>query len=274
MLKVNIATSLRHLYSTILADFSWYSEALVLKPESILAHSDKLPAFEASKCKCKAGNPCTSNNQEAHAKYTTLTCRTRSAWPHPSRSWKKSSAINAKFAECESTTAEYKQAKLWTYAIIKVCDSSTCSRYFLYCPSSVRRGSVWVGGTTMAPLSVGQALKDNRPLRDRPFQAKMRQDLYNYLNESGYEISMPMLTSMQGKDYRAIFDTLVLTLDPWHPLKEGVLFEDEFIPALKALQYPFAHQINTEWLAAVASPHSWPYLLGVLHWLMELCKVP
>ena len=48
MLKVNMATSLRRLYSTILAEFSWYSEALVLKPESTLAHSDKLPAFEAS----------------------------------------------------------------------------------------------------------------------------------------------------------------------------------------------------------------------------------
>jgi len=48
MLKVNIATSHRRLYSTILAEFSWYSEALVLTPESLLAHSDKLPAFEAS----------------------------------------------------------------------------------------------------------------------------------------------------------------------------------------------------------------------------------
>ncbi|KAF8969804.1 HEC/Ndc80p family-domain-containing protein [Flammula alnicola] len=111
------------------------------------------------------------------------------------------------------------------------------------------------------------------PLRDRPYQAKMRQDVYNYLNESGFEISMQTLTSMQGKDYRAIFDTLVLTLDPCHPLKEGVRFEEEFIPALKALRYPFTHQIDTKWLAAVASPHSWPYLLGVLHWLVELCKM-
>jgi len=126
----------------------------------------------------------------------------------------------------------------------------------------------------MAPPSSSQTLKDNRPLRDRPFQAKMRQDVYNYLNDSGYEISMPMLTSMQGKDYRAIFDTLVLTLDPCHPLKEGARFEDEFIPTLKTLRYPFAHQLDTKWLAAVASPHSWPYLLGVLHWMVEVCKVP
>ena len=124
----------------------------------------------------------------------------------------------------------------------------------------------------MAAPQTSQVQKDTRPLRDRPFQAKMRQDVFHYLNESGFEISMQSLTSMQGKDYRAIFDTLLLTLDPCYPLREGARFEDEFIPALKALKYPFAHQIDPKWLAAVASPHSWPYLLGVLHWLVELCK--
>jgi hypothetical protein len=47
-MKVNIATCHRRLYSTILAEFAWYSEALVLKPESLLAHSEKLLAFKAS----------------------------------------------------------------------------------------------------------------------------------------------------------------------------------------------------------------------------------
>lgn len=125
----------------------------------------------------------------------------------------------------------------------------------------------------MAAPSGSQVMKDNRPLRERPFQAKMRQDVHTYLNESGFEISMQALTSMQGKDYRAIFDTLVLTLDPNYPLREGARFEEEFIPALKALRYPFAHQLDPKWLAAVASPHSWPYLLGVLHWLVESCRV-
>jgi len=46
--KLNIATCHRRLYSTILAEFAWYSESLVLKPESLLAHSEKLPAFKAS----------------------------------------------------------------------------------------------------------------------------------------------------------------------------------------------------------------------------------
>lgn len=48
MLTLNIATSDRRLYSTILAGFPWYSEALALKPESILAHFEKLPAFAVS----------------------------------------------------------------------------------------------------------------------------------------------------------------------------------------------------------------------------------
>ncbi|PPQ64676.1 hypothetical protein CVT26_002766 [Gymnopilus dilepis] len=135
--------------------------------------------------------------------------------------------------------------------------------------NSIRRGSLWGGGTAMAAPQTSQAQKDTRPLRDRPFQTKMRQDVFHYLNESGFEISMQSLTSMQGKDYRAIFDTLLLTLDPCYPLREGARFEDEFIPALKALKYPFAHQIDPKWLAAVASPHSWPYMLGMRNWYLE-----
>jgi hypothetical protein len=47
-MKVNIATCHQRLYSSILAEFAWYSESLVLKLESLLAHSEKLPAFKAS----------------------------------------------------------------------------------------------------------------------------------------------------------------------------------------------------------------------------------
>jgi kinetochore protein NDC80 len=101
----------------------------------------------------------------------------------------------------------------------------------------------------------------------------MKQDIFNYLQSSGFEISSASLNSIQGKDYRAIFDFLLLNLDPSHPLAPNARFEDEFVPALKSLRYPFAHQIDNKWLAAPASMHSWPSLLGVLHWLVELCKV-
>jgi kinetochore protein NDC80 len=118
-----------------------------------------------------------------------------------------------------------------------------------------------------------QAVKDPRPLRDRQYQSKMRQDILGYLqNQLGLEITMSTLTNIQGKDYRAIFNELLLHLDPNHILNQP-RFEDEFVPALKAVRYPFAHQIDNKWLAAPASMHSWPSLLGVLHWLVEMCKV-
>lgn len=137
----------------------------------------------------------------------------------------------------------------------------------------MRRGSVWPGGPTLAPPSNSQTVKDARPLRDRHYQLKMRQDILNYLQSGGFDISMASLANIQGKDYRAIFDFLLLTLDPSHPLGQSSRFEDEFVPALKSLRYPFAHQIDNKWLAAPASMHSWPSLLGVLHWLVEMCKV-
>ena len=101
----------------------------------------------------------------------------------------------------------------------------------------------------------------------------MKQDIVNWLQGSGFEIPLASLNSIHGKDYRAIFDFLLLTLDPSHPLAPNARFEDEFVPALKSLRYPFAHQIDNKWLAAPASIYSWPSLLGVLHWLVELCKV-
>jgi kinetochore protein NDC80 len=50
---------------------------------------------------------------------------------------------------------------------------------------------------------------------------------------------MANLANIQGKDYRAIFDFLTLTLDPSYPLNQNARFEDEFVPALRALRYPF-----------------------------------
>jgi len=130
---------------------------------------------------------------------------------------------------------------------------------------------MWPGGAP-APLGT-QTVKDSRPLRDKSYQSKMRQDVYNYLTSSGFDIAPGTLSSISGKDYKAIFETLVLTVDPFYPFVEGSRLEEEFVPALRALRYPFSQLIDQRWLAAVASPHSWPSLLGVLHWLVEVCKV-
>lgn len=83
---------------------------------------------------------------------------------------------------------------------------------------------------------------------------------------------MQTLTSITGKDYRAMFQHLVNLIDPCYPFEPKVRFEDEFQPALRALRYPFVSQIDNKWLAAPGSMHSWPALLAVLHWLVDTGK--
>ncbi|KAJ7219072.1 HEC/Ndc80p family-domain-containing protein [Mycena pura] len=138
--------------------------------------------------------------------------------------------------------------------------------------NSTRRGSIWSGGAAIPPPTGSQTLKDPRPLREKPFQAQMKHDIYTYLKGTDREIAHSTLGNIQGKEYRAIFEFLVKTLDPCHPLNANLKFEDEFVPALRALRYPFVNAIDNKWLAAPASMHSWPTLLGVLHWLVEACK--
>ncbi|KAH7930854.1 hypothetical protein BV22DRAFT_999891 [Leucogyrophana mollusca] len=138
--------------------------------------------------------------------------------------------------------------------------------------SSTRRGSIWPSSTSVAAPSGSQTLKDPRPIRERPYQSKMRQEILAWLQNTEYEVSMQTLTSITGKDYRAMFQHLICMIDPSYPFDSRVRFEDEFVPALRAVRYPFASQMDSKWLAAPGSMHSWPALLAVLHWLVEMGK--
>ncbi|KIL58306.1 hypothetical protein M378DRAFT_170731 [Amanita muscaria Koide BX008] len=131
------------------------------------------------------------------------------------------------------------------------------------------RSSLWPGATS----SLIQTVKDPRPLRDKQYQAKMRQDIIFYLQGSYSEISKETLKNVRREDYIKIFLILVEKLDPGFKGIDPGRFTDEFVPTLEALRYPYAHQIDIKGLAAPGSMHSWPHLLGVLHWLVELCKL-
>ncbi|KAJ8587994.1 hypothetical protein M405DRAFT_820500 [Rhizopogon salebrosus TDB-379] len=138
--------------------------------------------------------------------------------------------------------------------------------------NSSRRGSIWSGSAAIAPPSGSQTFKDPRPLRERSYQSKMKQDIYTWLQATEFDISMQTLANITGKDYRAMFQHLVTIVDPAYPFDARLRLEDEFQPALKALRYPFAAQIDNKWLAAPGSMHSWPALLAALHWLVEMGK--
>ncbi|KAH8107205.1 HEC/Ndc80p family-domain-containing protein [Cristinia sonorae] len=138
--------------------------------------------------------------------------------------------------------------------------------------SSVRRGSMWIGGSQGSAPSSSQPLKDPRNIRDRNFQAKMRQDIVGWLQATEFDIPNSVLQNITGRDFGAIFKHLVSLLDPQWPFRSDQRWEEQFLPPLKALRYPFVGAIDPRWLATPAAPHSWPTLLGVLHWLVEMGK--
>lgn len=94
--------------------------------------------------------------------------------------------------------------------------------------------------------------------------------LISFVIERGYEhpISPKMLTSPSSKDFQLLFLFLVRRIDPTYAFIKR--FEDEVPPLLRALGYPFS--ISKSALSAVGSPHTWPTLLGVLTWLVNLLK--
>ena len=131
---------------------------------------------------------------------------------------------------------------------------------------------MWPGGAQGTAPSGSQATKDIRPLRDRQFQAKMRQDVVTWLLDNGLNYSPQVLQQITSKDFRTIFQDLVKLLDPEWPFTEQK-FEDQFVQSLRALRYPYLGQLDIRTLTTPGAMHTWPLLLGVLHWLAELGRV-
>ncbi|KIY68300.1 hypothetical protein CYLTODRAFT_421717 [Cylindrobasidium torrendii FP15055 ss-10] len=138
--------------------------------------------------------------------------------------------------------------------------------------SGNRRTSLWPGATGAG--AAPQPTKDPRPLRDKAYQAAMRQDILAFLQANGFDVNMSTLTNIQAKDYRVLFDYLICTWDERAmDGTEDKKLEQYFKETLTAFRYPFVAQIDVKWLVAPASMHSWPTLLGVLHWLVKTCGV-
>ncbi|KAH8146461.1 uncharacterized protein LAJ45_09407 [Morchella importuna] len=152
-------------------------------------------------------------------------------------------------------------------------------------PSTARRSSVMrrssVGGAALGALnsfftSSTSAIpqRDPRPLKDRSFQAKIGQEIHEYLLTNGFELEAghsltpTALKSPTQKDFTMIFQWLYHRLDPNYRFQKPI--EQEAPPILKALRYPFAQSITKSQLTAVGSANSWPSFLAMLHWLLEL----
>ncbi|OJK05269.1 hypothetical protein ASPACDRAFT_74783 [Aspergillus aculeatus ATCC 16872] len=128
---------------------------------------------------------------------------------------------------------------------------------------------------TQVPTVAGVP-RDPRPLRDRSFQARIGQELLEYLTHNNFELEMKhslgqnTLRSPTQKDFNYIFQWLYHRIDPGHKFQKSM--DAEVPPILKQLRYPYEKGITKSQIAAVGG-QNWPTFLGMLHWLMQLAQM-
>lgn len=104
----------------------------------------------------------------------------------------------------------------------------------------------------------------------------MAQQIGEYLTNNGFEMDMKhsltnkSLVSPTQRDFQTIFQWLYQRLDPLYRFTK---VENEVLPLLKVLRYPYPHTITKSQLSAVGSQNAWPQFLGMLHWMMELAQI-
>ncbi|KAL8685413.1 MAG: hypothetical protein Q9224_005825, partial [Gallowayella concinna] len=128
---------------------------------------------------------------------------------------------------------------------------------------------------TQAPIPAGVP-RDPRPLKDRSYQAKIGQELLDYLTQNNFEMDMKhslgqnTLKSPTQKDFNFIFQWLYHRIDPGYKFTRGI--DAEVPPILKQLRYPFEKSITKSQLVAVGG-QNWSTFLGMLHWMMQLAQM-
>lgn len=128
---------------------------------------------------------------------------------------------------------------------------------------------------TQVPTVAGVP-RDPRPLRDRSFQARIGQELLEYLTQNNFELEMKhslgqnTLRSPTQKDFNYIFQWLYHRIDPGYRFQRGM--DAEVPPILKQLRYPYEKGITKSQITAVGG-QNWPTFLAMLHWLMQLAQM-
>lgn len=133
-----------------------------------------------------------------------------------------------------------------------------------------RRSSAFNPSRLSLAQTAAAPLRDPRPIREKQWQTHAIRTLIAFLAQAGYphSVSPRTLATPAAKDFQNIFRFLYLQLDPNYLYQKK--FEEEVPLILKGLRYPFADQILRSHLQSVGTMHSWPTLLAVLTWMVEL----
>lgn len=118
--------------------------------------------------------------------------------------------------------------------------------------------------------------RDPRPLKDRSFQARIGQELLDYMVQNNFEMEMKhvlsqnVIKSPTQKDFNYMFQWLYHRIDPSHRFQKNI--DQEVPPILKQMRYPFERSITKSQISAVGG-QNWSTFLGMLHWMMQLAQM-
>jgi len=130
-----------------------------------------------------------------------------------------------------------------------------------------RRSSARLSAFGYAPSTVK---KDIRPLRDKNWVLSAKKALIHFLVITGFpDVSKTSLKTPSAKDFKRIFVFLYGLIDPYYEFSEKD-FEEQVISLIKGLRYPYADSISKSQLKSVGSTYTWPMILGILIWIVEL----
>lgn len=126
-----------------------------------------------------------------------------------------------------------------------------------------------------APQAAGVP-RDPRPLKDRSWQARIGQELLDYLAQNNFEMEMKhnlspnIIKSPTQKDFNYMFQWLYHRIDPSYRFLKNI--DQEVPPILKQLRYPYEKSITKSQISAVGG-QNWSTFLGLLHWMMQLAQM-
>lgn len=118
--------------------------------------------------------------------------------------------------------------------------------------------------------------RDPRPLKDRSFQARIGQEVLDYMVQNNFEMEMKHVLSQNvvksptQKDFNYMFQWLYHKIDPSHRFQKNI--DQEVPPILKQMRYPFERSITKSQISAVGG-QNWSTFLGLLHWMMQLAQM-
>ncbi|KAF9933118.1 autophagy protein [Mortierella alpina] len=122
-------------------------------------------------------------------------------------------------------------------------------------------------------LSGTVSMRDPRPIKDKAFQRSLVHSIVDYLTQNGYPNTITPKNLMQptNKDFQDVFKFLYQKLEPRYLFQKK--FEDEVPVLMKTMRYPAADTISKTALYTVGAPHSWPSMLALLGWMVDVIRV-